>query len=65
MVMASRAMIVGLGTVAAVLIGAAPLPSLSQLQPGLWEIDGVPDAKTPVRQCIADVAILARFEHQA
>ena len=59
-------------TVAAALAGAAatliaatgPL-ALSQVQPGLWEISGAPGTSAPVRQCIADLATLARFEHRA
>jgi hypothetical protein len=31
----------------------------------LWEIDGVPGAKAPARECLGDVAALARFEHRA
>ena len=51
---------------AALALGAAQPPSgLAQVQPGLWEISGVPGAATPVRQCVADVAVLARFEHRA
>jgi hypothetical protein len=47
------------------LIAAQPLPTLAQTEPGLWEISGAPGVKAPVRQCIADVASLARFEHRA
>jgi len=51
---------------AAFALGAAQLPSgLAQVQPGLWEISGVPGTAAPVRQCVADVAQLARFEHRA
>jgi hypothetical protein len=42
-----------------------PSASLAQAQPGLWEISGVPGAAAPVRQCLADPALLARFEHRA
>jgi hypothetical protein len=48
------------------LLGAAQQPSVfAQVQPGLWEISGAPGAKTPLRQCVADIAALARFEHRA
>jgi len=47
------------------LAAAQPPAGLAQAQPGLWEISGVPGAAGPVRQCIADVALLARFEHRA
>lgn len=49
---------------AMVLIGATQLPTLAQTSSGLWEISGVPGMKLPVRQCIVDVASLARFEHR-
>ena len=47
------------------LIAAAQPSALLQTQPGLWEISGAPGANGPVRQCVADVASLARFEHRA
>jgi len=47
------------------LIAAAQPSALSQTQPGLWEISGAPGTSSPVRQCVADVAALARFEHRA
>ena len=58
-------------TVAAALAGAATLIAatgplaLSQVQPGVWEISGAPGTSAPLRQCIADLATLARFEHRA
>lgn len=46
-------------------LAAAAQPSaLAQSQAGLWEISGVPGTKTPLRQCVADIASLARFEHR-
>ena|SRR5690242_7550169 len=56
------------GTVAALAAAglAAQQPSaLAQAQPGLWEISGAPGTKMPIRQCVADIATLARFEHRA
>src|SRR4051794_18184226 len=54
------------GLAAAFALGAAQQPSaLAQAQAGLWEISGVPDAKAPVRQCVGDIAALARFEHRS
>ncbi|MEO7865429.1 MAG: hypothetical protein ABIR63_06140 [Sphingomicrobium sp.] len=32
---------------------------------GLWELNGMPGTKSPVRQCIADPVDLAFIEHQA
>jgi len=54
----------GAAAAAGALIGATQLPTLAQTAPGLWEISGVPGAKLPVRQCVAEVAALARFEHR-
>ena len=54
------------GAAAFALIGATQLPSgLAQAQPGLWEISGLPGTAAPVRQCVVDLAQLARFEHPA
>jgi len=47
------------------LAGAAPPPGLAEVQPGLWEIQGVPGIAGVARQCIADVSMLTRFEHRA
>jgi hypothetical protein len=53
------------GIAAALLMAAAQQPSpLTQVKPGEWELSGVPGAKTPVHQCIADLPALARFEHR-
>jgi uncharacterized protein DUF3617 len=47
------------------LLTAAQQPStLGMASPGDWELSGVPGAKTPVRQCVADLAALAQFEHR-
>jgi hypothetical protein len=43
---------------------AEPPPSLAQAQPGLWEISGAPVTGAPVRQCVAYISALARFEHR-
>ena len=50
---------------AAFLLAAEPAPMFTQTQPGLWEMSGAPGLKAPGRQCIADVQVLARFEHRA
>jgi hypothetical protein len=53
------------GVVAALaLVGAQPPSNLAQTKAGLWEISGVPGAAYPLRQCVADLALLARFEHR-
>ena len=36
----------------------------AQTSPGLWEIRGLPNAGTSVRQCVSNTALLARVEHQ-
>ena len=43
---------------------AQPLPTLADLQPGLWEVTAAEHEKVLARQCIADVPALARFEHR-
>lgn len=44
---------------------AAKVPaSLSQVRPGLWEVSGAPGAPGPARQCVAETAVLAQFEHR-
>jgi hypothetical protein len=53
------------GASAVALTAAAQPSALAQAQPGLWEISGVPGSTVPVRQCVVDVAVLARFEHRA
>jgi hypothetical protein len=53
------------GGAAVLLLGAAVRPAaLSRTSPGLWEISGLPNAGTAVRQCLADTALLARVEHR-
>ena len=59
------ALAVAAGAVALALAAAATPSPLAQAQPGLWEISGVPGAGTPVRQCVGDMAVLARFEHRS
>lgn len=54
----------GLATAFAVI--AATRPSvLAQAQPGLWEISGAQGVHLTVRQCVSDIAALARFEHRS
>jgi len=51
---------------AALALMAASQPSvLAQVSPGLWEIDGLPGAKAPARECVADVTALAQYEHKS
>ncbi len=46
-------------------LAAASQPSVfTQAQAGMWEISGVPGAKAPLKQCVADVSKLAEFEHR-
>ena len=50
---------------AVLLLGAATRPAaLAPTSPGLWQIDGVPNSGTAVRQCLADTAALAHIEHR-
>src|SRR5438270_2418884 len=57
------ALTAGMGAVLALTAAQRPL-LFAQTQPGLWELSGVPGAKSPVRQCVADVAALVQFEHR-
>jgi hypothetical protein len=43
---------------------AQPPNALAQASPGLYEIAGLPGAKMPARECIADVTVLGQFEHR-
>lgn len=51
---------------------AAPAAALAAAQPsalagvagGLWEVTGVPGSRAPLRQCFANIATLAQFEHR-
>jgi hypothetical protein len=54
------------GAVGAILVLSAAQQSaaLSQVSPGLWEIAGIPGAKTPLRECVADPIVLAQLEHR-
>ena len=55
----------GVGVVAALVLSAAQLPrALSQTSPGVWELSGLPNSSAPLRQCVADTALLARVEHR-
>jgi len=47
------------------LMAAQQPPTFAQAQPGIWEISGAPGIKAPIRQCIADIGALVRFEHRA
>lgn len=47
------------------LTAAQPLPTLADVQPGLWEVSGADHANVLARQCVANVVMLARFEHRA
>ena len=45
---------------------AATVPSaLKQIAGGLWEVSGSPGSQSPIRQCVADVQLLAQFEHRS
>jgi hypothetical protein len=53
----------GIGLILA--LGAAQHPSaLATLSPGMWEIGGIPGARTPLHECFSDVMALAQFEHR-
>ena len=59
------ASIIGAMTLAAATAVAAPKPAaLAQAVPGLWEISGYPGAKTPARECLGNLEVLAQYEHR-
>ena len=54
------------GIAAALALMGAQRPALfGQTAPGLWEISGIAGAKVPARECVADMALLARYEHKS
>lgn len=58
--------LIGILPAAALALIAAQRPAaLAAAAPGLWEIEGVPGARAPARQCVTDLAALAQFEHRA
>ena len=56
-------LMVGLGGLLTLAATTQPSP-IAQTQRGLWEISGAPGIKAPLRQCVANVAALAEFEHR-
>lgn len=65
----NRTIILGLTGAAAALIasgGAGALPAvkaLAGIAGGLWEVDGVPGHRAPIRTCVAEPLQLAYVEH--
>lgn len=55
---------VAVAPLGALCIAAAGPNVLAQTSPGLWEIVGVPGAKSPAKECLADLTTLAQFEHR-
>ena len=54
------------GITAALVLTGAQRPGLfAQTAPGLWEISGAPGARIAARECVADMATLARYEHKS
>ena len=47
------------------LTAAQRLSLFAQTSGGLWEVSGVPGTSAPVRPCLADVTVLAQFEHRS
>jgi hypothetical protein len=46
------------------LLGAATQPkALTGVHSGLWELQGAPAARQPVRRCVSDILALAQYEH--
>ena len=60
-----RFLTIGVAASAVLLVGAGQRPrALAPTSGGMWEISGLPGAGAPVRQCVADTAVLARIEHR-
>ncbi len=55
----------GVAVTAALFLAAVARPVfLPPVQGGLWEVSGAPAAKAPLRICLGDMIMLARFEHR-
>ena len=66
MVRLATLLLIGAPLVAGIALAAGPHPAaLAPASPGLWEIDGVPGAKAPARECVGSLETLARFEHRS
>lgn len=53
------------GLTVALALGAAQRPAaLAGAAGGVWEVSGAPGASAPLKQCLADPAMLAQFEHR-
>jgi hypothetical protein len=59
-----RSVILALGIASPTAIAAAQPAALARVSGGLWEITGAPGNQSPIRQCVADVLMLAQFEHR-
>ena len=59
-----RSVSLALGLVVPAAASAAVPAALAKVAGGMWEISGAPNAKAPVRQCVADVLALAEYEHR-
>lgn len=59
-----RSVILALGIALSTAIAAAQPAALARVSGGLWEISGAPGNQNPIRQCVADVLMLAQFEHR-
>ena len=60
-----RFLILAAVTLPAAAVGAAPPDALKQIATGMWELEGQPGSRAPVRQCVTDVMALAQFEHRS
>jgi hypothetical protein len=59
------AALAGIAAAAVLTLGAAQRPvALLSASPGLWEVSGVPSSRGPLRECLADLAVLAQLEHR-
>jgi hypothetical protein len=66
MTMSKRAFLAAALTVlgASAAVAAATPKALQDVAGGLWELDGLPTSRAPVRQCVPDPMKLALLEHK-
>ena len=51
--------------IAAAAAAADNSKTLAAASPGLWELTGIQGSKTPVRECLTNLAVLNQYEHRA
>lgn len=65
MAMTRTSILLGLAGCTAAATGAPTSSVLAGVHGGLWELEGLPTSRAPVKQCIADPLKLAALEHKS